>query len=72
MLISRAEKSSDDIVAELAQEIDRQLPETVEEVAEGDVRASTQTSTGQPQVRVKHVLTRDLPDLRDKEKNARM
>ncbi|WAR20147.1 DYH6-like protein, partial [Mya arenaria] len=63
-----AEKSSDELVAELAGEITHQLPETVEEIAEGDVRASSQSSP-MYQIHVKHILTRDLPDFKDKEKN---
>lgn len=65
---SRSEKSSDDIVRDLASDIIRQLPETVEELAEGDVRASTSGST-MFQLQVKHILTKELPDYRDKEKN---
>ena len=63
---SSEKKSSDQIVEEIATDILHQLPETVEELAEGDVRAST---SGIFMLRLKHILTRELPDLRDKEKN---
>ncbi|XP_053375273.1 dynein axonemal heavy chain 6-like isoform X4 [Mercenaria mercenaria] len=68
MNVMGSEKSSDDIVRDLANDIIRQLPETVEELAEGDVRASSTGST-LFQIQVKHILTRELPDFRDKEKN---
>lgn len=68
-LIGTEKKSSDQIVEEIANEILHQLPETVEGLAEGDVRAS---SSGIFTVRLKHILTRELPDLRDKEKNKLM
>ena len=51
---------------EIATDILHQLPETVEELAEGDVRASTSSIFT---LRLKHILTKELPDLRDKEKN---
>ena len=66
MAFRSEKKSSDQIVEEIANDILHQLPETVEELAEGDVRAS---STGLFTLRLKHILTRELPDLRDKEKN---
>ncbi|KAL4237693.1 Dynein heavy chain 14 [Mactra antiquata] len=63
-----SEKSSDDIVSDLASEIIRQLPQSVEEQAEGDVRAS-QSGSSIFQLHVKHILTKELPDYRDKDKN---
>ena len=65
-IFSTEQKSSDQIVEEIANEILHQLPSTVEELAEGDVRAST---SGVLSLRLKHILNKELPDLRDKEKN---
>lgn len=63
-----SEKSSDDIVRELALEIIQHLPNTLEEVAEEDVRASTPANV-QFQIQLKHVLSREFLDFKDKEKN---
>ncbi|KAH3851243.1 hypothetical protein DPMN_093722, partial [Dreissena polymorpha] len=60
-------KSSDEIVGTMAADILQRLPETVEEVAEGDVRSSTSSTLFQ--IHIKHILNRELPDLRDFEKN---
>ena len=65
---SSSEKSDDEIVSEVAQDIQRHLPETVEELAEGDVRTSTSNLF---QIRIKHVLTHEIPDFRDKDKRRR-
>lgn len=65
VFLSRSEKSNDDIVLDVAAEILQKLPKTVEDQAEFEVQPGYHHL---PQLRLKNILLRDLPDFKDKEK----
>ncbi|KAL5008122.1 hypothetical protein ScPMuIL_013703 [Solemya velum] len=65
IVLFRSEKGNDDIVLDMAADILQKLPKTVEEQAEFEVQPGYHHL---PQLKLKHILLRDLPDFKDKEK----
>ncbi|KAK3576323.1 hypothetical protein CHS0354_039732 [Potamilus streckersoni] len=66
-----SEKSSDDIVADIATDILNKLPDTVEELTQ-PVDTPRNWQTQMPPLSLKSILLRDLPQIKDKEKERLM
>ena len=63
----RSEKSNDEIVLEIVDDIQRHVPLTIEDYS--DVRESQTSSTQQlPRPKLKDILFKEAPEMKDKEK----